>query len=380
MANIPVPIKCILWGKSTGRCQYFGCNKKLYTDPLTNEEYNIAYHAHIIADSPEGPRGDTELSEEYCSDISNLMLLCDTHHRLIDTGRKAEHPIEKLREMKKFHEDTMEILTSLFDNPQSHIIHYAANIHNRIYKFESKESAKALLPEYFPASHEPINLSLEGSHSYDNEAEFWKFETANLEKAFRVKILNVFESHSVKRTSLFAIAPQPLLIKLGTLFSDLRDVEVYQLHREPKTWKWIDENQSSKDFKYSVFEGDINKTNVALNLSLSADIENSRIFDVLGSDTSIWKLSIDEPYNDFLKFKSQLSLFREELRKLLNKMKKVHGEDSVINVFLAVPVSIAIEIGRVWMPKADLPMKIWDENKSCGGFIETITISSKEDN
>ena len=87
MANIPTHIKYLLWGKSTGRCQYFGCNKKLYTDPLTNEEYNIAYHAHIIADSPEGPRGDIELSEEYCADISNLMLLCDAHHRLVDKAK-----------------------------------------------------------------------------------------------------------------------------------------------------------------------------------------------------------------------------------------------------------------------------------------------------
>ena len=63
-----------LWGKSAGRCQYQGCNRPLWYDSLTKTEFNVAYIAHIIADSPKGPRGDALLSEQLKDDISNLML------------------------------------------------------------------------------------------------------------------------------------------------------------------------------------------------------------------------------------------------------------------------------------------------------------------
>ncbi|WP_367171484.1 hypothetical protein [uncultured Aureimonas sp.] len=39
-----------------------------------------------------------------------------------------------------------------------------------------------------------------------------------------------------------------------------------------------------------------------------------------------------------------------------------------------MPVSAAVDVGRVWMPKADLPMRIYDQNKGLGGFIPTILI------
>ena len=38
---------------------------------------------------------------------------------------------------------------------------------------------------------------------------------------------------------------------------------------------------------------------VALNLSLSATIDNERIINVLGTDTSIWTVTIPKPDNDF---------------------------------------------------------------------------------
>ena len=70
-----------------------------------------------------------------------------------------------------------------------------------------------------------------------------------------------------------------------------------------------------------------------------------------------------------------LSEFKRHLRRLLDRIKATHGENTVINVFPALPNSAAVQVGRVWMPKADLPMRIYDQNRSVGGFISTLTIS-----
>ncbi len=85
-------------------------------------------------------------------------------------------------------------------------------------------------------------------------------------------------------------------------------------------------------------------------------------------------MTIDTPDNDFLQTKEQLSQFRKKFRGLLNEIKATHGEEVQINIFPAVPVSVAVEIGRVWMPKADLSMIIYDQNNKERKFIKTLTI------
>lgn len=70
-----------------------------------------------------------------------------------------------------------------------------------------------------------------------------------------------------------------------------------------------------------------------------------------------------------------LAEFKRRLRRLLDRIKATHGEDAVINVFPALPNSAAVEVGRVWMPKADLPLHIYDQNRAAGGFISTLRIS-----
>src|SRR5882757_9329886 len=128
LTSIPERVRIRLWGRAAGRCQYDGCNERLWLDSLTQSEFNVAYIAHIIADSPDGPRGHAVLSDQLKADPSNLMLACDRHHRLIDREQVQEHPPERLREMKRKHEARIELLSSLTPEKQSHVLLYGANI------------------------------------------------------------------------------------------------------------------------------------------------------------------------------------------------------------------------------------------------------------
>ena len=49
-----------------------------------------------------------------------------------------------------------------------------------------------------------------------------------------------------------------------------------------------------------------------------------------------------------------------------------------LHVFPAMPIATAIELGRVWMPKADMPLIIYDENTANSGFFKAIEISNTE--
>lgn len=371
---IPESTRYILWGKAAGRCQYRGCNKPLFVDVLTKSEFNSSYIAHIVADSPDGPRGDAVRSEQLKKDITNLMLMCDVHHRKIDKDDVAGHPEALLIQMKKEHEGRIEKVADINHDMQSHIVVYKSNvgIHTPVVSFESVR--EYVLPEHYPAQSSAIDLSLSNSTGKDNDPDFWKNELRNLEDQFGEQLRPKLRKSEIKHLSLFAIAPMPLLMKLGTMVNDIQSVNIHQLQRDPKTWKLSDAKGSTK---YIVTRPASIHPTVVLNISLSGTITNDRIEKVLGENCSIYTLTIKEPLNDFLKKKVQLADFNIAVRKLLDEIKQVHGQDSKLHVFPAMPVAAAVEFGRVWMPKADMGLIIYDQNSSLGGFVKAIEIENQ---
>lgn len=372
VTDIPEKVRYLLWAKSAGRCQFEGCNEPLWRDGLSQIEMNFADVAHIIGDSPDGPRGDVVLSVEYRNDISNLMLMCLKHHRMIDEILEM-YTDETLRQMKKAHEERIELLTSITPDKTSHVLIYRGIVGEHQPKVDFKDTWLALYPEWYPSSRLPIELGLQNSAVQDSENDFWGLESRNLERQFNNKVKSLISNDRERNHfSVFAIAPQPLLIKLGVLLSDIYPAEVYQLHREPTTWQW---QPGPEKFEYMIKEPTTFNGVPVLTLSLSATIDSKRIKKIFGAQKFVeWKVTTNNPNNDFLRSRSQLQMFRVTLRRLLDKIKAKHGEDVPLHIFPAVPVSVAVEIGRVWQPKADLPMIIYDQNKKLDGFSRALSI------
>lgn len=369
-AYISNKIKTRLWALSAGRCEYRGCNEELWRDSLTMSVMNNAYVAHIIADSEDGPRGNYENSSQLRAEISNLMLLCPRHHKLIDVDAVAEHPIDLLMKMKWEHEERIQRTTSMQPNMQSHILFYGSKIGLQNVPLNIRESSLSIMP-YYPASDRPIEIGMKNDVFVDSTPEYWMIQEKQLVQAFAQTVTPIRDNHAVQHFSVFALAPQPLLIKLGTLLGDIYAADVFQRHREPSTWTWQGSSTVS-DFEF--FEP-INKSGTpVLVFSLSGTIVDERITEILGDDSSIWRISIPNPNNDFLKTRVLLSKFRTICRTALDKIKVTHGQNAVLHLFPAMPVSAAVELGRIWMPKADIPMIIYDQNSASGGFIQTITI------
>jgi hypothetical protein len=372
ISSVPLQTRYILWGKAAGRCQYTGCNKLIYLDDATQEEFNQAYIAHIIGDKPDGPRGDAMLSPQLAKDIENLLLMCDSHHRKIDNNNGNDYSVEVLIEMKKQHEERIKLVTDITDNVRSHVLLYGANVGQLQNALNYGETVPAMLPNYYPAERPVIELGLINSVFNDDNPAYWTIETENLKHHFDTKLQPRIARGEISHLSIFALAPQPLLVYLGTLLSDMRAVEVYQRQREPvQSWKW---HKDLIEFPYIIEQPDKIFPKIALKLSLSATIASSRVTSVLGDDTSIWTVTIPTPNNDFVKSREQLVMFRQTMRLIMDQIKLIHGENSVIHVFPAAPVSLAVELGRIWMPKADLPLMIYDQNNKLGGFIHAISI------
>lgn len=362
--------KYLLWVRAGGNCQYEGCNKNLSQDIVTKRNFNSAYIAHIVADVANGPRGCATRSPQLGDDISNLMLLCDTHHRLVDKIDEAGHPESKLVKMKQEHENRITRLTAMAPGMHSHMVIYKANIGQNAPVLTYESLRDYLLPTHYPADDRVIDLSLTNSPQRDKDAAFWQTELDVQEKHFNEKLKGRLQQQEITHLSLFALAPIPLLMKLGVLLNDIQHVRVHQPVRTPKTWRLTD---ALDQVAYTVSHTAGAGSNVALNISLSATITPDRIHNVLGQDAHIYTLTIAQPFNDFLKNNIHLEDFSKEVRKLLDQIKAKHGNQA-LHIFPAMPVATAVEFGRVWMPKADMPLHIYDENTATGGFSKAIHI------
>ncbi len=367
---MPPGIARKLWVKSAGRCEY--CNIILWRDSLTQKDMNKAYISHIIAASEKGPRGDKNLSPLLEIKESNLLLLCDECHNRIDESQKEEHSVEMLLNIKKEHEERIEILTDIKYNKRSQIILYRANIGEHSPQLNYEIARDALVNSgYFPNSHRAISLSLSESPFKDKDDAFWQIESSNLETKFNEYVKPLFRENSLPHISLFGFAPMPLLIKLGTLLHDIQNVRLYQPHRNPTSWEWQTE---SNPFEFSVLKPDKVFQKVALNISISGTITNERIHSVLGEDCSIYTLTVAEPFNNLLRSYEQMKNFQPNVQKLLNEIKAKHSQVNTIHIFPAMPCALAIEFGRVRMPKADLPLIIYDQITPNKPFVKTLKI------
>jgi len=362
-----------LWGRAAARCEFNDCNKLLYKSPVTQELVHLAEKAHIYSFSKDGPRGWGVFWKNPIglNDVPNLMLVCHDCHLKIDQDEKGErYSADLLKKWKLEHEARVRIATGISPNKKSHVVLYGSRIGDENSPLQTAVAFDAMFPDWNPADDRSVNLSMQSALD-DSTKEFWITEAAHLRKQFdrhiRVRISEAQPNHF----TVFALASQPLLILLGSLITDKVPAVVYQPHREPKTWKW----QPHPDgFQFRISEPADKSGIPVLVFSLSAKIGSERIESVLGGKVSIWEVTIDQPHNDFLRSEAQLSMFRETVRKLMVAIKAAHSNASDLKVFPAMPVSCAVELGRVRMPKADLPWVIYDQNHKHQRFIETITI------
>lgn len=97
----------VLFAKSGNRCAFPNCGKLLFEDvtEIDDSIVNRSEIAHIVAQSLDGPRGKYPLPIEERDNESNLILLCEEHHHLVDdNSRVPYYTVERLRQYKEDHE------------------------------------------------------------------------------------------------------------------------------------------------------------------------------------------------------------------------------------------------------------------------------------
>ncbi len=372
--TIPTRVQCELWGKAAGRCEFAGCNKPLWKSSVTQERVNIAQKAHIHPFSDRGPRSNDSDPPHDRNSVENIMLVChECHEKIDDKPDGGRYPATLLRRMKAEHEQRIERITGIDASKKSHVLLYGANIGDHSSPLQYDQAATALFPQRYPAQDTPIDLATINGSFIDRDDDFWAVEATSLRRRFDQRVRERIATGDVRHLSVFAIAPQPLLILLGTLLGDIVPADVYQRHREPSGWNWPDHPAPV------TLQVDAPTTvggPPAIVIGLSAGIAHERITRILGPNAAIWTITTPTPHNDLIKARTDLVAIRTIARSLFNQIKASYKATDTLHIFPACGVSVAVELGRVRMPKADMSWQIYDENTSRGGFVPALKITN----
>jgi hypothetical protein len=375
--TIPEQLQRELWARAAGRCEFRGCNKILYKDDLTQKRSNLAIISHIVAFSPDGPRGDGVRSKLLERDITNLMLTCRVHGKIVDDkARENEYPESLLLEFKHEHEQRIRILTESKEDAQTYVLLLQAPIDGHDVCINETDAFRAILPKY-AADEQAMLIDLSGGALRAENKNFFPFLADSITEQTRRMLYRQAGKPRFKSLSVFALAPVPLLVHLGHLLGDINHVDLYQRHRDEQDWTWKVEDEIEEFYDVFTPEAlDDEGQAIALLLSVSDTVKRSKVATALAGEPIVYEIRAKRPNPDFLRSRQRLKLFGYEVRKLLSRLRDAHGHDRTVHVFAAIAAPAAIEFGRT-IKEFDAPFLVYEYQKTNRTYVPALIVNGK---
>ena len=330
-----------LWAIFAGRCAFPDCKTPLFHELPDGTISNIGELCHIIAEQPEGPRGDPEHSQNEKTNPDNLILLCRPHHKIVDDAPSL-YTVDYLRKMRADHIDWV---NARLDTMLKEELWTGLILFNKDFgTIDADTIQQEVFPEItlrdcfiFPSEGRP--KTEDQWSSLKQKVERWWSEIAQKNKI----------SHSY---AIFANDYIPIITFLGFLIRDTTPTKLFHYQRVEHSWKWPEDvvNPPQLFTNFSPLSTDSYEPEIAISISISAKIAQEEIYATVPSTVPIIELYLEEPSRIWLRSETQLiefkALFLEVLDTILQKTRAL----TWIHLFCACPSPIAFIIGSLINP------------------------------
>ena len=242
--------------------------------------------AHVIGatSTPGSPRGleaghdDTVLEGE-----ENLLLCCHDCHRMIDhPDHVAFFTPAKLRALKGAHEQRIEMATSDGVLTRTAVLRVGSYIRGTWAVASRREVADTLFANDYLGLVEShwsgqFTCELQGRAT---DPSYWTAAEGELKRSLDT-IGRAVAQGDVGHVSVFAIAPVPALVLLGSLLDDKIETRIWQKRRDAG-WNWANASEPTT-FAFDQDDGlapsaaNVASRDVVLICSLSAEVSPARL-------------------------------------------------------------------------------------------------------
>ncbi len=157
------------------------------------------------------------------------------------------------------------------------------------------------------------------------------------------------------RFAVFSLAPIPLAVHLGFIFSDRVEVRSFQYDRDRAVWSWPSDVDEGEDVQIETdgVLGEVVMTpcEVALRLSISARVSENDARTGAPEAAHHIEIRVPNPNQMWLNSNARLRAASGTVRETLAAIHDRFPECTRIHVFAAVPTPVAVALGQAVNPK-----------------------------
>jgi len=372
--SIGKPTEIALAVGAGGRCEFRGCNKYLLEHTITHSPGNFAQRAHIVGFKEHGPRGEHPLPHAQRNQLSNLMLLCAECHKEID-DHPTKYTVSSLRAQKSEHEQRIRMQTGMQPDMQTTVLVLKTPVASQSVEISRAAICEAVEPRYPGSDHCIVDLTSVGE---DDGGSFLDVAKRTIARRIGSIYEPQLDAPSPSHISVFALAPIPLLMFLGTKLSSKVSTAFYQRHRDTQDWRW---KPSGPPASYSteIHREGTDRSRVALLVSVSGKIALDDLPSEIDERFWVYEITLADrsPNPDCLRLREDLEAFRIEWQRVIRSILRDHGQVDQLHVFPAVPAPAAIVAGRELLPKVDPVLVVYDCDRANAGFTATMRINER---
>jgi hypothetical protein len=343
-----------VWAKAAGRCTL--CARYLFGETPSYASVAVGQVAHQVGamDGPKSPRGDSELTDVQRSEPSNLMLLCQPCHRLIDE-EPDDYPVEWLARQKNEFETRVREATRFPTLEPTGVVIFTAPIRGNVVTISKPQVFEAL---------QGANLWFASDHHRDSNVEIyltlpetalgaWAAGQSQIHHALQ-QVPRLMTDVLAESMSIFALGPIPYLIALGSEIGNKTAVHVFEPHRSDgrTRWRWPTTAEPPRQFVFDVSERDANVEDVLVTVSITADVQVDRLPEDVAATPRVKLRIVGDHKPGAIDSEVSLANFADAWRQLLQNVEAMYPSVRRLHVVAAVGCSAAVELGRARMRDA----------------------------
>lgn len=360
---------------SGGRCAR--CKSSVVDYTISPTAVGEVAHAAAQGDGPGAPRPVATMTDEQRDDIENLLLLCPTCHDLMDQPDGTDvYTLDQVLEMKRAHEETVQGLLDLFDGHQTLILRALGPIRGQTVQAGRKEvaaaaAARGRVPAYRPDRwHREVEADL--SSVPEDDPAYWEVCLRTLAREVAV-MHDAVRRGDADHVTVFPFARLPLLVALGWLLDDTTRVDVVQRSR---VTEWMPTDAAPATFGVDVVGSDrCDAALLVVGASGTPDLE-SLPHDATGLPTATVAVT-DGGSVDIADSRANRDEFERMLRAALFDLEAHVTKPAALHVVAAVPISMAVAIGRTVDPQVFDTVHILDLTPT-DGYRHVLTLPPKD--
>ena len=362
--DVPDNTRIRIWAKAAGRCVLCATYLLNGADSFWHA-IPVGQIAHIVGASSgkNAPRGESDLDANARAFEDNLMLLCySCHKRIDDKVYRDKYTVDFLTQKKQLHERRVREVTDFAILRPTSVVTVSADIRGTAAPVSLSQVAEALRPEGYTGMGDDTRNGAFTLHLPGNSNDGWAWDAHRTElDRLTARVAEAVTAGDIETISVFALAPIPSLVYLGSKLDDKTETRLFRRKRvdDVTAWTWDDGIQTPK-FNVTLISSPTPANEATVIVELTSPVKESRLPSGL---TSLPRVIISPtgqmPHPELISTRAALEEFGRAWREALAHIENDLPDVRTLHLIASAPAPAAIAIGRYRMRIAQPKMIVY---------------------